>query len=90
MSGADGIERRITTGIIVSAEYVRRVRAFWRDEFIGSPELRRVARWGLDHFERYGKVIDSDLQTLFYEKLKTESIPKDEAEFIEQILAKHH
>lgn len=88
MSGGDGIERRIVTGIIVSADFVRRVRAFWNDAYIGSPELRRVARWGLDHFEKYGKPLDSDLQTLFYEKLKTENIPKDEADFIEQILTK--
>jgi hypothetical protein len=82
------IERRIVTGLIVSEEYIRKIKPFWRDDLLGSPELRRVARWCLEHFERYAKVPDRDIEGIFFSALQTESIPKADAEFIELILTR--
>ena len=88
MRSEDFIERRIITGLIVSSDYVRKVAPFWRDEFIESPELRRVARWCLDHFEQYDRAPERDIEALFMSALKAESVGKAEAELIEVILTR--
>lgn len=84
---ADGdTERRIVTGLIVSDDYVRRVSRFWQDDLLLVPELRRVARWCLDHFERYGKVPDRDIGDIYMAALRSESMGKAEAEYISGVL----
>lgn len=80
------VERRIVTGLIVSDEYVRKVKRFWRDDLLESSELGRIARWALDHFDRYGRVADRDIGQVFFERVQSEQLPKAEAEEIERIL----
>lgn len=82
------IERRIVTGLIVSRDYVQRVRPWWREDLLEAAELRRVSGWCLDHFDKYGKVPDSDISDIYLNKLKTEQIPSADAEFIEEILGR--
>lgn len=82
------IERRIITGLIVSADYIFKVRTFWEDSLIESPELRKVARWCLDHYEQYQRPPDRDIESIFLEQARLGRIGKSEAEFIETILTR--
>lgn len=84
-SGYD-IERRIITGLIVSDEYIRKVLPFWRDDLLLAPEAQRIARWCIEHFEKYGKAPDRDIEAVYMDALRAEGLPKDEAEIIEIIL----
>jgi hypothetical protein len=81
------IERRIITGLIVSADFLRRVAPFWSDDLIEAPEFRRIARWCLDHFDAYNCAPDRNIETIFFDSLKAEGIPKAEAELIEGVLS---
>ena len=83
----DDIERRIVTGLAVSDAYVKLVEPVWHDDLLESADLARIARWCWDHFRKYGKVADTDLGGIFYERVREEQIPKAEAEVIERILS---
>jgi len=80
------LERRIITGLIVSADYLRRVAPFWDDALIEAPEMRRIARWCLSHFERYACAPDRDVEQIYLTAIREENIPKAEAELIEAVL----
>ena len=80
------LERRIITGLIVSADYLRRVAPFWSDELVEAPEMRRIARWCLDHFKAYQRAPDRDIEQIYLRALREEVIPKAEAELVEGIL----
>ncbi len=82
------IERRIVTGLIVSTNYIRRVRTFWKPERLESAELRRVAGWCWDYFEKYNKAPDSDIESIFRYHVDLKSIPKAEMDLIERILSR--
>src|SRR3984957_14933080 len=86
MRGEDFIERRIVTGLIVSTDYARRVASFWQDDFIGSAEMRRVARWCLDYLAKYDRSPGHDVRSLYMTALKTDQMPRDEAELIQLLL----
>jgi hypothetical protein len=81
------LERRIITGLIVSADFLQRVSPFWSDELIEAPEFRRIARWCLSHYERYQRAPDRDIEQIYLSAIRDESIPKAEAELIEGILS---
>jgi hypothetical protein len=83
---ASDVERRIVTGLAVSSVFVRKIRRFWRDDLLESPELGRVARWCLEHFDKYGRVADTDLGAIYFERVQSEGVPKAEAEYIERVL----
>jgi hypothetical protein len=80
------IERRIITGLIVSADYLRRVAPFWSDDLVEAPEMRRIARWCLAHYERYHRAPDRDIEQIYLSAIRDESIPKAEAEAVERVL----
>ncbi len=82
------IERRIVTGLIISRDYLQRVQTFWDDAMLESPELRKIARWALDHFEKYDTAPDSDIESIYMGYLKSGKVLKAEAEFIELILSR--
>ena len=84
--GNDGVERSIVQGLVASNVFIKSVKPLWRPEFIGSPELRRIAGWAFEHFAKYGTAPKGDMGTIWFGKLKTENLPKDEAEFIGMIL----
>jgi hypothetical protein len=82
------IERRIVTGLIVSNDFMRRIGKFWEDRLLESPELQKVARWCVDHFEHYQTVPDRDIEMIYMDHLKKGRIGKAEGEIIEQILTR--
>lgn len=82
------IERRIVTGLIVSSDYVSRIRPFWKDELLEGPELRRIAGWCIEHFDKYQAAPDSDIESIYMEHLRAGRVSKGEAEFIELVLSR--
>lgn len=81
------IERRIITGLIVSDDYIRRVEPLWNPTLLESPELRMVGEWCLDYFRKYDRAPDRDIESIYMEHLRNESIPKADAQYIEEVLA---
>lgn len=82
------IERRILIGLIVSTDYHQRIQRFWNDGLLESTEIRRVAGWCFDFYQRYGRAPGQAIQDLYMAALKADQIPKGEAEYIEQVLAR--
>ena len=77
------IERRIVTGMIVSTNYLQRIQKFWNPALLESPELKIVAGWCMDYFQKYGKAPDSDIQDLYMDALK-KGLSKADARYIEE------
>ena len=80
------IERRIVTGLIVSENYLRTARSFPILDYLSSPELRRIANWALDYWDKYKEPADRDIQLAYMEELRTDRLPRDQAELVEEIL----
>ncbi len=80
------MERRIVTGLIVSKDFHERIQKVWNPSFLESPELRTVANWCVDYFQKYNKPPDKDIQTIYMDQLKSEALPKADAQYIEELL----
>ncbi len=81
------IERRIITGLIVSKDYHERIQRIWDASFLESPELRTVAEWCINYFQKYSKAPDKDIQSIYMEQLKAGKLPKADAQYIEELLS---
>lgn len=81
------IERRIITGLIVSADYHERIQKIWNLSLLESPELRAVASWCVDYYNKYRKAPDANIQSIFMEQLKTGKLSKADAQYIEELLS---
>ncbi|MFA7538706.1 MAG: hypothetical protein WCY96_07100 [Candidatus Cloacimonadaceae bacterium] len=82
----DYMERYIITGLIVSREYIDRIRKFWDLSFIESPELRQIGAWCIEYYDKYSKAPDSFIEAIYLDKLRTGAIHGSEAQYIEEIL----
>ncbi len=80
----DYMERHIVTGLIVSDEYIERVSAFWDPLLLESPELRQVAGWCMDYYDKYHKAPDTTIEAIYMDKLP--SLQKADAQYIEGVL----
>jgi putative DNA primase/helicase len=80
------IERRILTGLIISKEYLDWAKPVLKLELIEADGIRRVASWCFDHYEKYQRAPDKDIELIFLSKMKTDSIRKEDGQFIENIL----
>lgn len=82
------IERRIVTGLIISTDYIDQVYRFWDSSLIESSELRTIANWCLDYYSKYKKAPDSNIESIYMEKLSggNIAISKADSEYIEELL----
>lgn len=80
------LERRIITGLIVSKDYLDRVQKFWDSTLLESPELRIIADWCMDYYNKYGRAPDTNIQSIYIESLKKMNISKAEGQYIEDLL----
>ena len=78
------LERRIIIGLIVSTEYVQRIRTTWESRYLQSSAARRIASWCIEYYDEYEKAPFKDIEGIYTEKLKTANLPKDIAEEIEE------
>lgn len=80
------IERRILTGLIVSADYLSRVCPFWDSTFLEVPEIRKVADWCIDYYKKYGRAPKQDITSLFAENIATKKLTETEITYLEKVL----
>ena len=80
------IERRIITGMIISTEYLGRVKRFWNPLLLESTEFRKVAGWCIEYHDKYKKAPDADIQAIYMEHLATSQVGKSEGIYIEEVL----
>lgn len=81
-------ERRIATGFIVSSEFLRRVRSFWRDDLLEAPELIKIARWAFSYYEKYGEAPNRHIEDVYMRELQAGNLEKSEAEYMERVLSR--
>ena len=78
------IERKIIIGLITSTEYLRQLRPVWDLQLIESRAAQHLAKWVWEHFETYQKAPGRDIESIFYDKLKTGKLADAIAEELEQ------
>ena len=79
------IERRIVTGLIVSTEYTTQIQRIWDPRYLESPELKMMAGWCMDYFEKYRIAPNKDIESIYTTQLQS-GLDKERAEFVEMIL----
>ena len=79
-------ERSLIIGLITSTEYINQIQDIWDSSLLESVTARKLAGWCFQYYEQYGKAPGKDIENIYYERLKTDNIPKDDAEDIEEIL----
>lgn len=78
------IERKIIIGLITSTEYASRLKNAWNIKFIQSDMAKKLSMWTWEYFDRYGKAPGTDIEAIYYSKLKTErNLTPEVAEEIE-------
>lgn len=75
------LERKIAIGLITSTEYLEKLQKEWNPEYIGSATIKLIAQWCWEHFKKFGKAPQRDIE-LIYEK-KSKKIDPDLAEELE-------
>jgi len=80
------IERRIVTGLIISTEYIKRVREILQQRsHIGSKTAKLIVNWCFEYFDQYGKAPGLHIQDIFDTKAK--ALRAEDVEDISDILA---
>lgn len=84
VAGNEYVERNIAMGLIVSSEYAAEASRVLRLELFDSPELRAIARWALDYYQKYKSAPGRAIQDIFLENSK--KLSKAESSYIAEIL----
>ena len=79
------IERRIVLGLIISTEYIQKIRGIWDSKLLEASTARTIAGWCMDYFDQYHKAPNKDIQSIYNAKLKG-GLSQEEAEWIEGVL----
>lgn len=79
------IERRIVTGLIISTEYIHRIRKSWDSKLLQSRTAKKLATWCIEFYDEYRTAPGEEVESLVRQKAK--AMPAKELEDIEDILA---
>jgi hypothetical protein len=77
------IERQIIIGAIVSTDYLNQIRDIWNVQYFESVTAKRLARWVWQFYTKYNKAPGKHIETIFYDKVKTEKLNPTVADEIE-------
>lgn len=81
------IERKILTGIFVDDEFCEWARDNKISKVLESSTARKVAGWVFEYFDEFGnKAPGRNIELICWDKIKSEKIQKEQAEWIEDIL----
>ncbi len=80
-------ERRIVTGMIVSKDYLDRIHRIWDSTLLESQELKMIADWCLEYYNKYNRAPDSNIESIYITSLKNGYLSKSEAQYIEELLS---
>lgn len=78
------IERHILIGLITSDDYLDQIRESWNPRFLESLTARKVASWCVAYYDEYGRAPGQDIEGIYFDKLRSGDIPKDQAEELEE------
>ncbi len=77
------LERRINIGLIVSTEYIQKIRQTWDSSLLENRVAKTLADWCIEYFDKYGEAPGHEIQSIYEEKLQLNKIPQKVAEEIE-------
>lgn len=80
------IERLILMGLITSTDFLKKIRPIYHVKLFKSNYIRRVAKWSVEYFDKYGQAPHKNIETIYVDKLKQEKLPPEVAEIIEEHL----
>jgi hypothetical protein len=64
------MERRIVIGLIVSTEYLKRVRSYIEPNIFESQIARLLSEWALAYFDEYGIAAQSNIETVYHNEIR--------------------
>lgn len=79
-------ERKIIIGLITSTEFIEQITSIWDIKLLESGSARKLALWVMEYYNAFQVAPKRDIESIFYQKIKDNKIPKDEVEDIEEIL----
>lgn len=79
-------ERKIIIGLITSTEFIQQIITTWDIKLLESGSARKLAIWIMEYYNAFQVAPKRDIESIFYQKVKDNKIPKDEVEDIEEIL----
>lgn len=77
------IERQIIIGLIVSSEYIRKLKIIWNSEYIESSIAKQMAKWIFTYYEEYNEAPNKNIEGILLQQIK-EGLNKEIAEEIEE------
>jgi len=80
------VERRILIGLITSTEYLVQVKDIWSNQLLEADTARLVSSWCWEYYERYNRAPSRDIESIYFEKVRSLQIQKEKAEWIEDVL----
>ncbi len=80
------LERKIAIGMIVSTPFIKIADTIIEIEWVQSKEARMIMRWCLEFYHLYKKAPESEIQSIYMDKVQNTNIQKDHASLIEDIL----
>jgi len=80
------LERKIVIGLITNTKFLKTVQNIIELKYVNSPEAKMIIEWCFDFYKKYQKAPKEEIQDIFMEKLRNDKIPKNKAQFIEDIL----
>ena len=80
------VEKRIVTGMIVSTNFIRKVKPVYQHKLIEIPYARTVGRWCVDYFDKYGKAPKKHIQDIYKNELRKGKLSEEEGELIGDFL----
>jgi hypothetical protein len=86
LDAQEKLELHILRGLIIDNEYVKRIRPWWNNDFLESPEIHKMAQLCWAYFDKYDRVPDGDIWQLYFEELRTDRLNRAQAEAIEIVL----
>ena len=78
-------ERDIIKGMIVSSEYLKKIKPVYKNEFFSLPYAKTLASWIMEYYDRYEKSPVTDIQSIF-ENNKSQLHDKARIEMIDTFL----
>ena len=78
------IERRLLAGMILSSDFLIKIKQIYKAEYIQSSSAKLLFGWILDYFEKYNKAPGQNIEAIFYKKAK--KLPKETVQDLEEVM----
>ncbi len=79
------VERRMTTGMVMSTKYLKRLKPIYDEELLTIEYAKYVAKWCLEYLEKYDEAPGSEIQNIYSRKIR-DGLKEEMAELIGDFL----